>query len=95
MGVELPLMSAVVARLPDPTIHLAAYGGVVFPIALIIESPIIMLLSASTALSKDWASYRKLWYFMMIAGAALDRNPCARRLHTALLRRRARLARCA
>ena len=71
MGAELPLMSAVVTRLPDAMIHLAAYGGVVFPIVLIIESPIIMLLSASTALSRDWASYRKLWYFMMIAGAAL------------------------
>src|SRR5665811_2234801 len=35
------------------------------------ESPIIMLLAASTALSKDWASYRKLRRFMMVAGAAL------------------------
>ncbi len=71
MGVEQPMLSAVVARLPDARINLAAYGGVVWPIALIIESPIIMLLSASTALSKDWASYRKLWNYMMIAGGAL------------------------
>ena len=46
MSVELPALSAVIARLPDPEIHLAAYGGVVFPIALIVESPIIMLLAA-------------------------------------------------
>jgi hypothetical protein len=71
MAAELPALSAVVARLPDAKIHLAAYGGIVFPIALIIESPIIMLLSASTALSKDWASYRKVWNYMMIASAAL------------------------
>lgn len=71
MSVELPTLSAVVARLADPQINLAAYGGIVFPIALIIESPIIMLLSASTALSKDWTAYRKLYQFMMTAGAAL------------------------
>jgi hypothetical protein len=71
MGAELPALSAVVARLPNPEINLAAYGGIVFPIALIIESPIIMLLAASTALSKDWPSYRKLYRFMMVSGAAL------------------------
>ncbi len=71
MGLELPALSAVVARLAHPEINLAAYGGVVFPIALIIESPIIMLLAASTALSRDWASYLKIRRFMMSAGAAL------------------------
>ena len=71
MAVELPAVSAVVARLADPDINLAAYGGVVFPLSLIIESPIIMLLAASTALSKDWASYLKLRRFMMWAGGAL------------------------
>jgi hypothetical protein len=71
MGAEMPALSAIVARLPDPEIHLAAYGGVVFPLALIIESPIIMLLAASTALSKDLASYRLVRRFMMIASALL------------------------
>ena len=71
MGAELPALSAVVARLANPEINLAAYGGVVFPLALIIESPIIMLLAASTALSKDWNSYRKLYRFMMVSGAGL------------------------
>jgi hypothetical protein len=71
MAVELPVLSAIVARLANPEINLAAYGGVVFPVALIIESPIIMLLSASTALSKDWDSYLKLRRFMMGAGALL------------------------
>lgn len=71
MSVEMPALSAVIARLPDPKINLAAYGGVVFPLALIIESPIIMLLAASTALSKDWPSYQKIWRFMMVSGALL------------------------
>jgi hypothetical protein len=71
MSAELPALSAVVARLPDPAIHLAAYGGIVFPLALIIESPIINLLSASTSWSKDWESYQKIFRFMMIASAAL------------------------
>lgn len=71
MGMELPMISAVMARLADPKIHLAAYGGVVFPLALIIEAPIIMLLAASTALSKDMASYKKVYRFMMWAGGSL------------------------
>ena len=71
MGAELPLLSAVVARLPNPAINLAAYGGIVFPLALIIESPVIMLLAASTALSKDEASYQLIRRFMMITAAAL------------------------
>ncbi len=71
MAAELPALSAVMARLPNPSINLAAYGGVVFPLALIIESPILMLLSASTALSKDWASYRKIWRFMMATSAVM------------------------
>jgi len=71
MGVELPILSAFVARLEDPKINLAAYGGIVFPIALIIEAPVIMLLAASTALSKDWASYKKLRSYMLLAGGTL------------------------
>lgn len=71
MGAELPALSAIVARLADPEINLAAYGGIVFPLALIIESPVIMLLPASTALCKDWASYRKIWRFMMVTSAAM------------------------
>lgn len=71
MSLELPAVSAVVARLAEPEINLAAYGGVVFPISLIVESPIIMLLAASTALSRDMASYVKLRRFMMRSGFVL------------------------
>ena len=72
MGVELPAISAVIARLTNPEINLAAYGGIIFPLALVIESPIVMLLAASTALSKDWASFVKIRRFMMFAGISLS-----------------------
>lgn len=71
MGAELPALGAVVARLANPEINLAAYGGIVFPLALIIEAPIIMLLAASTALCKDRDSYSLVRRFMMTSGATL------------------------
>lgn len=71
MAAELPALTAAMSRLPDPKVHLAAYGGVVFPVALIIESPVIMLLAASTALSRDRESYRQVYRYMQIAGALL------------------------
>jgi hypothetical protein len=71
MAFEGPAQSAVIARLPNPEVNLAAYGGIVFALALIIESPILMLLSASTALSKDWESYKRIRRFMMITGAVM------------------------
>lgn len=71
MSLETPTVSAIISRLAHPEISLASYGGVVFPLALLIESPIIMLLAASTALSKDWDSYLKIKSFMMRASACL------------------------
>jgi hypothetical protein len=71
MSAELPAISAVLARLSDPEIHIASYGAVVFPISLIVEAPVIMLLAASTALSKDWSSYVKLRRYMHVMGGAL------------------------
>ncbi|MFH1682083.1 MAG: hypothetical protein ABIH26_15750 [Candidatus Eisenbacteria bacterium] len=71
MGLELPAVGAVMARLPGPSVNLAAYGGVVFPVSLVIEAPIIMLLAASTALSKDLESYLRLRRFMIRAALGL------------------------
>jgi len=68
MAVETPVLSAVVARLTQPELNLAAWGGIVFPISLLVEAPVIMLLAASTALSKDYQSYRLLRKIMMIMG---------------------------
>ena len=71
MSVEQPLVGAFIARLDDPTAQLAALGGIVFPLALVIEAPIIMLLAASTALSRTRGSYRFIYRFMMLAGLSL------------------------
>jgi hypothetical protein len=62
MSVEGPFLAAVIARLPDPIFNLAAYG-VAFSFATLAEAPIIMILSASTALVKDLDSYRRLRNF--------------------------------
>jgi intracellular septation protein A len=71
MSIELPAINAIVARLAYPEISLAAYGGVVYPIALIIEAPVIMLLAASTALSRDWDSYKRLRKITLWMGGSL------------------------
>ncbi len=71
MSAETPALTAVMARLENPEVNLAAYGGVVFPLSLIIEAPIIMLLAASTALSKDQASYQRVKRFMTNTAALL------------------------
>ena len=62
MATEGPFLAAVIARLPDATFNLAAWG-VAFAFAILVESPVIMLLSASTALVEDGESYRKLRNF--------------------------------
>ena len=71
MGAEMSLVSAAIARLADATYHLAAFGGIVFPISLLIEAPIIMMLAASTALSVDSESFRRLRRFTTFAGVGL------------------------
>ncbi|HNP60545.1 MAG TPA: hypothetical protein PKM72_06870, partial [Nitrospirales bacterium] len=71
MGLEFPLVTATVSRLVDPEIHLAAYGGVVFPLSLMIEAPVIMILVASTALCKDWLAYRLIRNFIVVLGSIL------------------------
>jgi hypothetical protein len=62
MSVEGPFLAAVIARLADPRYNLAAYG-VAFAFALLFEAPVIMLMSAATALAEDWLSYARLRNF--------------------------------
>lgn len=71
MGAEGPLFTWFIASMAEQKINLAAFGSVAFPIALVVEGPIIMLLAASTALCRDWDSYRKVRRFMYAASAAL------------------------
>jgi len=72
MSVEGPFLSALIARLNEPTYNLAAYG-VAFSFALIIEAPVIMMMSASTALVKDKYSFNKLkgFTYFLTAGITL------------------------
>lgn len=62
MSVEGPIISAFIARMPEETFNLAAYG-IAFSFALIFEAPVIMILSLSTVLVKDQESYRKIYRF--------------------------------
>jgi progressive ankylosis protein len=62
MAVEGPFLAAVIARLPGPKFNLAAYG-VAFAFALIIEAPVIMMMSASNALVDGWPAYVRLRNF--------------------------------
>jgi hypothetical protein len=70
MAIEQPAIAAVIARLPNPELNLAAFG-VTFSLALIVESPIMMLLTAGTALPKGPASYRRLLNFTHILAVGL------------------------
>jgi hypothetical protein len=71
MGFEGPMVASVIARMAYPKINLAAWGGIVFPLSLMAEAPVIMLLAASVALSRDWTSYVKLRRFMNGLGASM------------------------
>lgn len=68
MSLEGPLLAALIARLPDPKINLAAYG-IAFSIAILVEAPVMMLMSAATALVRDRDSYRRLRIFAHVLNA--------------------------
>ncbi len=70
MSIAQPLVSIGLSRLPHPEIHLAAYG-VTVDIALLLEGPIIMFLSASVALTRDQQAFRLLRGFMLQSSVAL------------------------
>lgn len=62
MALEVPFLAAIVGRLPNPAYNLAAFG-VAYAFAILVESPVIMLMSAATALVADADSYRRLLRF--------------------------------
>ncbi len=70
MSIEQPFLIAFIARLNDAKFNLAAFG-IAGSFAMIIESPIIMLMSASTALVTGQNSYRKLKRFTDILNAGI------------------------
>jgi len=62
MAFEQPFLIAFIARLSDAKLNLAAFG-IAGSFAMIIEAPVIMLMSASTALVTGRNSYMKLRRF--------------------------------
>jgi progressive ankylosis protein len=62
MALEQPILIAFIARLNNAKFNLAAFG-IAGSFAMIIESPVIMLMSASTALVRGHNSYKKLKRF--------------------------------
>lgn len=65
MAVEGPLLAALIARMAHAELSLAAYG-VAYAFALVAEAPIIMLMSAATALATGGESYRRLRRFTLL-----------------------------
>jgi len=70
MAVEGPFLAAIIARLPEPTYNLAAYG-VAFSLALVAEAPVIMIMSAATALARNRVSYIRLRTFTHVLNAGV------------------------
>jgi hypothetical protein len=70
MAAEGPFLAAVIARLAEPKLNLAAFG-VAFALALLVEAPIIMIMSAATALVRDRQSYLALRDFTTAINTAI------------------------
>jgi len=71
MSIEGPFIVAVIGRLPDPTPNLAAFS-VAFAIAMLVESPIMMLLSAGAALGNSRPQYERLFRFASVLNILLS-----------------------
>jgi len=65
MAVEGPFLAALIARLPDEKVNLAAYG-IAYALGLIVEAPVIMLLSAATSIARDRCGYLRLRRFAIL-----------------------------
>lgn len=71
MGVEMPMLAVAMTRMPGGEVHLAALGALVYPLSVLIEAPIIMLLATSTALVKDLVAHARLLRFSHVSAAVL------------------------
>jgi len=71
MAVGDPMQTIALARLPNAQVNLGALG-VVKALAVFLESPIIMMLHASTAMSRRSSSYAALGRFMVLLGLLLS-----------------------
>lgn len=67
MAIEQPGIAAVVARMSEAKLQLAAFGFT-FSLALFIEGPIIQMLAAGTAIADNRENYRRLLRLMHVIG---------------------------
>lgn len=81
MGVEVPVVSLAVARMPEATANLAALGAA-FALAWCSETPIVNLTAASLRLGQDRESFRRMRIYAIAlcligtaANAALTLTP--------------------
>jgi len=65
MAAEQPAVTGVISRLPDAVNQLAAFGYS-FALALLIEGPVVQMLSAGTAVSGTEESYKKILKIMNV-----------------------------
>jgi len=70
MALEGPFLAAIIARLAEPAPNLAAFG-VAYALGLIFEAPVIMILSAATALADGGHAWRRLARFTLALNAAV------------------------
>jgi hypothetical protein len=70
MAAEGPYVAAIIARMPEAAFNLAAYG-VAFSLAWLVESPIMMLLTAANSLVRDRPSFHALRRFTYRMNAAV------------------------
>jgi progressive ankylosis protein len=70
MALEGPFVAAVIARQGDAKLNLAAFG-IAFALGMVVESPIIMVMSAATALVRDRGTLLALRRFVYLANAAV------------------------
>ena len=67
MAIEQPAIAAVVARMSDAKLQLAAFGFT-FSMALFIEGPVIQMLAAGTAVADSHENYKRLLRLMHVIG---------------------------
>lgn len=65
MALEGPFVGGLVARMAEPKYNLAAFG-VAWAVAMLFESPVVMIMSASNALAKDHMSVVRLRRFTVV-----------------------------
>ncbi len=71
MAIGDPFITSTLAHLPNSRATISGFG-VAKAVAVLFESPIIMILHASNALAKNASSRRSLWVFTILLSGLLS-----------------------